>query len=264
MWYVPSSPEELQEAVGLLGDAGVRTIVIGRGSNVLIPDEGLEAVVINLSGDLFRQTVFEGTTVHVGAGANLGSFISDCCARGLTGLEGLAGIPATVGGALRINAACRTAISERLLRVLVLDAAGETKWIEKNDLRFGYRLTSFDRGWIILRAVFQLEEGLPADAQGKLKNYFIEKIKKQPLDKKSLGCVFKNPAHTEYAGGELIDKAGMKGYRRGAAQVSRKHANFIINTGGASFADVIGLMEDIRDKVREKFSIELEPEIEIL
>ncbi len=263
-WYMPASPEELREAVVLLADSGVRTIVVGRGSNVLIPDKGLDAVVINLSADLFREITFRGRAVTAGAGAGLGELISGACAHGLTGLEGLVGIPASVGGALSVNASYRTAISERLSRALFLSAAGETKWIEKENLEFGYRRSSFDRKGIILQAVFQLDEELPARAQERLKTYFAEKIKKQPLGERSLGCVFKNPGQRKYASGELIDRVGMKGYRRGAAQVSRKHANFIINTGGATSADVIGLMDDIRDKVRKKFLIELEPEIEIL
>ena len=100
--------------------------------------------------------------------------------------------------------------------------------------------------------------------QRRLKDYFVEKMDKQPLGKKSLGCVFKNPSRCEYTSGELIEKAGMKGCRRGAAQISEKHANFIINTGGAKAANVTDLINDVKNKVKERFSVELEPEIEIL
>ncbi|RKY42938.1 MAG: UDP-N-acetylenolpyruvoylglucosamine reductase [Candidatus Makaraimicrobium thalassicum] len=263
-WYMPASMEELREAKKILDDSGIRTVVIGAGSNVLFPDKGLDAVVISLSAGAFREVRIEGNTVTAGAGADMGGFISDCCACGLAGLEGLAGIPATVGGALVTNAAYRTAISECLSRVLVLDAAGRAQWVGKKDIGFGYRFSSFDKRETILQAVFRLNEVPAADLKKKLRGYFAEKMERQPLDKRTLGCVFKNPGQGEYTSGELIDRAGMKGHCRGGAKISEKHANFIVNTGGAASADVAGLMDDARRKVSEAFSVELQPEIEIL
>lgn len=263
-WYVPSSLDELKAAKLFLDQSDIKTIVMGLGSNLLIPDEGLDVVVMSLSNDFFRETKFEGRTVTIGAGARLEKFISDCCGNALSGFEGLVGIPATIGGALKNNASYQTTISEYLLRVLVLTAEGKETWISKKDLKFRYRYSSFRQEEVILRAVFYFNEESPASIKTRVKQYFAEKIKKQPLKEKTLGCVFKNPAKFEYASGELIDKAGLKGYARGAAQVSLKHANFIVNTGGATSKDVTGLIKDIQEKVRKKFSIELEPEIEIL
>ncbi len=263
-WYAPSSLEELRDVRSFLDDSGVRWAVLGKGSNVLIPDEGLDAVVINLSGDVFKGIKVEGRKVTAGAGVYLGGLISECCRQGLGGLEGLVGIPGTVGGAVVMNASYRTSIGERLERVLVLDAGGRVKWVDGEDLDLGYRFSSFDRRDIILEAVFDLEEGSPEELKNKQRRYFLEKMRKQPLDEKTLGCVFKNPGGSEYAAGELIERSGMKGARRGGAVVSEKHANFIVNDGGASSADVIGLMEEMREKVRGKFGVELEPEVRIL
>ncbi|MFC1644291.1 UDP-N-acetylmuramate dehydrogenase [Candidatus Omnitrophota bacterium] len=263
-WYVPFLLDGLCRTKTFLDDSGIRTIPMGNGSNILIPDEGLDAVVVNLSGAIFKEIKIEGNTAVAGAGANLGTLMSNCCTKGLAGLEGLIGIPATVGGALVTNAAYRSAISERLSRVLVLSEGAKVEWVEKKDIQFGYRFSSIDRGKIILQAVFQLDKANPDELKKKLKHYFFEKMEKQPLTRKTLGCIFKNPTEEKHPSGRLIEEVSMKGYRSGAAEVSEKHANFIINTGGASSRDVTNLMDEIRVKVRDKFSIELETEIEVL
>jgi len=263
-WFVPSSPEALREAKIFLDDLGVRIIVIGNASNVLMPDEGLDAVVVSLSADFFKEKIFGKRMVSARAGVNLGDLISDCCARGLAGLEGLAGIPATIGGALVMNAGYRSLISDHLLSVRVLDGDGNFRWMDRKNIGFGYRVSSFDKSDIIVEAVFRLDEKPPDSLKEILKRYFSEKMARQPLEKKTLGSIFKNPPDTEFKSAELIDSADMKGSRRGGAEVSEKHANFIVNTGNASSRDVIGLIDEIRAVVREKFSVELEPEIEIL
>ena len=260
----PASLEGLKKAKALLDKSGIKVIVMGFGSNTLVPDNELDAVVMNLSGDFFEKIEIKGRTVTVGAGAGLDRLITRCCRRGLAALETLTGIPSTVGGALFTNASYRTAISERLVKVSVLDASGQIRWLEKKDLEFGYRYSSFDKGQIIVRAVFSLEKESPSILNSRLRTYLEEKRKKQPLEKKTLGCVFKNVPGYEYTSGELIEKVGMKGHFRGGAQVSEKHANFILNAGKATSEDVICLMDDIRKRVKGRFFVELEPEIEIL
>jgi UDP-N-acetylmuramate dehydrogenase len=261
VWFVPSCIESLREARLLLNAATIATI--GNGSNVLFPDGGLEAV-INLNNGFFVKKEFEGRKVLAGAGVNLGGFISDCCQRGLSGLEGLVGIPATVGGALATNASYETAISDYLESIRVMDEKGDARWIKKNDLRFGYRSSSLKKNEVILEAVFTLTEMSPEGLKNRIRANFCGKKHRQPLNEKTLGCVFKNPEGSEYRAGELIEKAGMKGSRVGDAQVSQVHANFIVNSGNATASDVVALIEEVRQKVREKFSIELELEIEIL
>jgi UDP-N-acetylmuramate dehydrogenase len=229
-----------------------------------MPDDGLQAVIIDLGNRIFMRKEFKGKKILSGAGVKLRSLISDCCMRGLSGLEGLVGIPATVGGALVTNASYHAAISDCLESVRVLDERGEVKWTKKELLKFGYRSSSFRKGEIILEAIFSLKEDAPEKLKKRLKANFSEKMERQPLDKKTLGCVFKNPPEGEYTSGELIEMAGLKGASRGDAQVSEKHANFIINNGMATAHDVMMLIDEVKRKVREKFSIGLETEIEIL
>ena len=263
-WFVPSSPEELERVIRLLNEEGIRAVVIGNGSNTLIPDEGLCGVAINLSDSAFRGIEARGQVVTAGAGACLGGLLRYCCQRGLAGLEGLSGIPGTVGGALCMNASYRSAISDRLVKVHLVGPDGRGAWIEKKDIKFGYRYSSLKGKGVITSGVFHLE---PEDAglvKARMTEYFADKLERQPLGKKTLGCVFKNPAKVGYASGELIDRTGMRGLCRGDAQVSEKHANFIVNRARASCRDVIELIREVREKVLEKFSVELEPEIEIL
>ncbi|MFH1878879.1 MAG: UDP-N-acetylmuramate dehydrogenase [Candidatus Omnitrophota bacterium] len=263
VWYEISSAEEARQISRLSRDEGVRTLVIGRGSNLLLPDAGVNGIAVKLGGDFFSDIEFEGNTVTAGSGANLSRLISFCCRRGLSGLEGLVGIPASIGGALRMNASYKSAISDRLVRVRVLDEEGKDRWIDKREILFGYRKSSLD-GKLIMQAVFHLATADFPDLKRRLRDNFTDKILKQPLEKKTLGCVFKNPDKSEYTSGKLIDMAGLKGLRRGSAEVSEKHANFIVNTGGAGSGDVIGLINTVRETVKNRFSVDLETEIEIV
>jgi UDP-N-acetylmuramate dehydrogenase len=262
-WFVPSSLEALREAALFLRDSGVSSIVVGNGSNVLMPDSGLE-VAINLDNGFFVKKEFEDRKVLAGAGTDLGGLISDCCLKGLSGFEGLAGIPATVGGALATNASYKTAISDCLESVRVMDREGKARWVKKDDIRFGYRSSSFEKDEVIVEAVFTLTEASPEDLKQALKANFCDKKHKQPLGAKTLGCIFKNPEDSEKKAGELIELAGMKGASVGGAQVSQMHANFIVNSGNATASDVTTLIEKVRRQVFEKFSVALETEIEIL
>lgn len=262
--YEPVSPEELRDARRLFRDNGVPAVVIGKGSNVLFPDDGLGGAVVSLSADAFREKKIEGCTLYAGAGAPLGGTIFECCNSGLGGMEGLVGIPGTIGGALRMNAGYRSCISDCLEKALVMDVNGDIRWYEKKELSFGYRRSSFADSDIILQAVFSLKTASSHVLMEVLKGNFREKIGKQPLDKKTLGSVFKNPEGSTFKSAQMIDAVGFKGRRRGGAVVSEKHANFIENAGGAKAWDVVSLINEIKAAVLEKFSVELEPEIKIL
>ena len=263
-WYEPASQEDLREVIMALRDFSQRFMVMGNGSNTLVPDDGLDAVVIKLSAGPFVAVEARGRMLSAGAGASIGGLIIYSCNAGLSGLEGLAGIPGTVGGAVVTNASYRGSISDRLKSITVMMPGGEVDTIEKKDLFFAYRHSSVRSGEIILKANFLLEETDPADIKRKTDDFLKEKRARQPLHEKTLGCVFKNAPDVECSSGEMIEKTGFKGHRSGGAQVSEKHANFIVNTGGASAKDVISLMEEIKVKVRERFSVELEPEIKII
>lgn len=264
VWYEPSSFEELCEAKVVLEDRGAEVMVVGDGSNVLFPDDGMDAVMIRLSAAPFKKIEFDGGTVRVGAGASLARLVSECCKKSLAGFEGLAGVPGTLGGALTGNAGNSDDISGHLDKVRVLNSGGGMEWLDKNEVSFGYRSSGFDKKSIILEAVFLLDEGNAEDLNKKVRKLILEKSEHQPLGEKTLGCVFKNPVDGEATSGQLIDRCGMKGYRIGGAVVSEKHANFIVNDSGATSGDVTALMGRLKRKVHEKFSIELEPEIKIL
>ena len=264
VWMRVASIKDLVSVSRSFKSVGARSIVVGNCSNLLFPDSVLDAAIIELAGEDFRKLEFDGEIAHVGAGLMLADLISYCCDCGLSGMEGLVGIPATVGGALANNASYLSGISDRLIRVKVLDRGLNTEWIEKEDIEFGYRHSSLQGEGTILEAVFKLEEKDPAELKRHLKDMFLDKRKKQPLEKKTLGCVFKNPDQGKLASGELIDRAGMKGTRVGGAVVSQKHANFIENSGGASAEDVRNLIKKVRSAVKEKFGVDLQPEIEII
>jgi len=263
-WYAPSGLEALREAVVLLEARGEEIIVIGGATNVLIPDEGLEAIVIKLFGAFFEGITVKDNIVTAGAGCALGKLISKSCANGLGGLEGLAGIPGTLGGAIKMNASYEAQMCEKLSRVLVLEGCGEFVWKKREDMKFGYRSSSFEKKEIIVQAEFRLERTSCGELKEKFGEYLQKKMERQPLDKKTLGCIFKNPRENPFTSGELIEKAGMKGVKSGSAEISEKHANFIVNTGGAFSHQVIELIEMVQKKVKEVFDVYLEPEIEVL
>ncbi|MFH1664751.1 MAG: FAD-binding protein, partial [Candidatus Omnitrophota bacterium] len=177
-WYTPSSQEELVALKDLLDDAGIKIITLGAGSNVLIPDEGLDAVVVNLSKKAFTGIRIDGSRVTAGAGTRLGALVDTCCRNGLAGMEGLIGIPGTVGGALKGNASYKTEISECLERVMVLGPRCGAEWRSGNELEFGYRTSSFEAGEIILQADFRLYKGEEEELREKEKVYFLGKMAK--------------------------------------------------------------------------------------
>ncbi|MCK5451292.1 MAG: UDP-N-acetylmuramate dehydrogenase [Candidatus Omnitrophica bacterium] len=261
--YLPGSSEELKEARKCIGETGVPTVVLGKGSNVLVGDGGVDGVVIKLSKGCFETVNVKNETVTAGAGVHLGKLITRCAEEGLSGLEGLIGIPATVGGALKNNASYRSAISECLVKLSVMDAAGNIRWIEQNELEFGYRSLFLDPVDIILEAVFSFDRSSKEDLVDKIKAHFKAKRKKQPLEKKTLGCVFKNPQYGDMSAGRMIEASGMKGEVLGGTKVSEKHANFIVNIGNATALDYMSLMEVVKNAVKNEFSVELDPEIEI-
>ncbi len=262
--YSPMDEMDLAKALELFGAEGFGTKVIGKGSNILFPDEGVDEVIVSLDGENFRGMEFEGNKVTIGAGSGLKDVLAGCMCRGLSGLEGLVGIPGSFGGALATNAGHRTETCECLEKVAVLDKNGNKVWIEREDIEFRYRWSSLKDKGIILKAVFRLIESAPFDVKSGMKKMFRYKMETQPLEEKTLGCIFKNPGKDFSPSGEMIEKAGFKGKRYGLAEISPKHANFIVNVGGARAKDVIALIDTVRAGVREKYSVELETEIEII
>lgn len=260
--YIPSSEDELKAVLKLAGAESVKVIFVGSCSNILFPDAPVDAVIIRPGGKL-AMIEFDGTHVTAGSGVKLSRLIRECSSRGLSGFEGLSGIPAAVGGALAMNASYRASISDHLERIQLMDPEGRVYWVEKREIETGYRYIEGAGAGVMLRAVF----GLFRDDPGKIRESIIglvrEKMNSQPLDKRTLGCIFKNPSSGPPAW-ELIDRSGMRGRRRGGAGVSEKHANFIVNEKSASSDDVRGLIDEIKEKVKEFSGITLEEEIRII
>lgn len=261
-WYEPRDKDELCKVIRILRDNGVRHCTLGKGTNVLLPDGDVDIVFINLAGKVFTDKTFDGLYVTAGAGEKLSALIKEAAIRDLAGLEGLIGIPGTVGGALFMNSGYLAEISDFLVRTKVIDEKGEIITLDKSDIKFRYRGSTFKKEWVIIEAVFKLYNGKKEDILKKIKANFDKKIRTQPLDEKTLGCVFKNPGKALFAG-ELIEKSGLKNLSVGDARISEKHANFIVNTGKATARDVLTLIEIIQHKVKSDFSVKLEPEIKI-
>ena len=205
----------------------------------------------------------DATLLRVGAGCSLKDFLNYCRKEGLGGIEFLAGIPGTIGGAVAMNAgAFGKEISSRVVGIELMSSNAERELFGRDQLNFSYRTCEIDRGNVIVSCCIELDQ-VHGEDFSKLMSFYLKKRKEtQPLDYPSAGSVFKNPPG-DYAG-RLIEAAGLKGKKIGEAMISEKHANFIVNTGGAKAKDVIALIKIARDTVREKNSVELETEIKII
>jgi len=257
----PQSIQQLQEIMKRCQENNLSVRVLGFGSNLLISDEGVKGVVIRLENPSFCQSKFEQTTLTAGAGANLNNLVLESVRKGLGGLESLTGIPGSIGGAARMNAGGRFGdIGSVIQSVTVMDAQGTVFEKAKPELIFDYRATNITAK-VILGAVIKLTESDPDTLLHMVKEVWIYKKNTQPLDAHNAGCIFKNPRGL--SAGALIDRAGLKGTQIGGAVISEKHANFIIAEKGCKSSDIRQLIDLIRTKVRDKFDVTLELEIEI-
>lgn len=257
----PRSIEELQLASQRCAENQIPIHVLGLGANLLVSDAGVNAAVFRLDQDFFRHVKFEKNIVEVGAGVDMQKLILMACRNGLSGLECLAGIPGTVGGGIRMNAGGKFGdIGAVVKRVGVMDVSGLLFDRTKDDLIFDYRSTNISAKFIT-HAQFELDEEDPERIMRKVKEIWMYKRNSQPLNTKNAGCIFKNPRGL--SAGALIDQAGLKGMKVGGAEVSDKHANFIIAHAGATADDVLKLVKIIREKVFEKDGIHLESEVQM-
>lgn len=257
----PRSTDELTAVVRTACESHTPLRMLGSGSNVLIPDEGLSGITLRLSHESFSSVVIEPPVIRAGAAALLSHVMSESVAAGLAGLENLVGIPGTVGGALRGNAGTRHGEVGQFIRsVTVLTAAGKRFVRMEDELTFGYRTSSINEP-AILEAEFELTPDDPDEIARRMRKLWIMKKSTQPLSFQSAGCIFKNPRGL--SAGALIEQAGLKGTRVGHAEVSDRHANFIVTEEGATAAEVRTLIDLIRSKVSEIHGVELELEIQI-
>ncbi len=256
----PADKRDTAEIVAYLQRGAVPFLVIGRGSNLLVSDEGVRGAVMNFESGL-HAIRSEGDLVLVDAGMTLARFVDFCIQRGLQGVEMLPGIPGTIGGAIMMNAgAYGGEISDHLVDVEVL-REGRIVRVPKAEAGFSYRRSGFS-GDIILGASFRLPAGDMAQTMKTRRELLLKRNQSQPLNLPNSGSMFKNPAGTHAA--KLIEEAGLKGTRIGNAQISEKHANFIVNLGGATARDVLGLIEAARASVLARTGIRLELEVRLV
>jgi len=257
----PRTVKELKEVVRRCNESHVRLYVMGFGSNLLVSDEGVRGAVIKLEGEEFRRTEFQDEQVTAWAGAELSKLVLDCVEKGLSGLEPLTGIPGSIGGAVRMNAGGNFGdIGSAVESVTLMDLQSNVFEKKKPELIFDYRSVNI-RARFILCAQLALAPGDPDKILRTVKESWIYKKNTQPLNTRNCGCVFKNPP--EGAAGALIDRAGLKGLQIGGAAVSEKHANFIVAKDGCTSRDVLRLIDAIKQRVRERFDVELQLELEI-
>lgn len=258
----PDSIDALRRALEV--DHGAPVRILGDGANLLVADEGVDGLVISLE-NLKRVEQVERSLFRVGAGAKLPRLVLDAARRGLAGIEGLGGVPATLGGAVRMNAGGAFGqIADVVESVVALDREGRSLALRRNEIDFGYRRSGLE-DLIIVEADLRLTPDDPTAVRARLKNVMASKKKSQPLGADSAGCVFKNPEidGRRESAGRLIDQAGCKEMRVSGASVSTQHANFIVTDNGARAAHVLELIERVREAVHSHCGVTLETEIVI-
>lgn len=258
----PATYEEIQKIVTYAEQKGVNLTVLGNGSNVIIRDGGVRGIVLQTAG--LTDMGLRDEYLYAQCGAKIIDVSRYALEKELTGLEFACGIPGTVGGALYMNAgAYGGEIKDVLHSALAINKKGQLVTLQGDELQWGYRKSVFASGdYIILEAIFALSSGDPLAIKAKMDELTYLRESKQPLEYPSCGSVFKRPPG-RFAG-QLIQESGLQGTRIGGAEVSKKHAGFIVNADNATASDYIGLIQHVRATVKDKFGVELETEVEII
>lgn len=254
----PSSEEKLVKLLHYIKNEKMSWYILGGGSNVLLPDEDYDGVIINLKE--LNNYEFDKDIINAESGISLGKLVNVMLDAGYTNLSSLMGIPGLLGGAIIGNAgAYGTSIFDYIINVKFIDEDGNIKELNKEEIKYDYRWTEFkEKKVIVLSAKIKCINGNVAEAKEKIKENLEKRRKSQPLEYKNAGSVFRNPP--SHAAGYLIEHSGLKGITVGGAKISEKHANFIINFNNATSRDIIKLVELIKSKVKEVYNVELELE----
>ena len=257
------TPEELKEILKIIKNQEVSLTIIGNGSNILVSDSGIKGIVLKIEINTFELNT-QTAHLKVGSGVKLGFIAQKCLKSEITGFEFASGIPGTIGGAVRMNAGAHgKEMKDVITSVTYMDRNGDVFTIQNEEARFEYRNSLFaNKDYIILEVEMQLEKGNSEEIQVKMTEYATYRKEKQPIEYPSAGSTFKRG--TDFITAKLIDECGLKGYQIGGAQISEKHAGFIINKENATAEDVIKLMEYTKEQVYNKFGKKIEPEIEII
>jgi UDP-N-acetylmuramate dehydrogenase len=257
----PKDAGDLSSLVVLAKKHKIPVFILGAGSNLLVSDRGVKGIIVKLDSPFFKKISFSGDHVKAGAGLTLTRLVLESKKRSLSGLEFLIGIPGTVGGALTMNAgAWGGSIADCVEELRVMDYNGNIKYLRKKDIKFAYRSLNLGK-YIILDALFKLARAKRRKIDSAIKKNLAQRRKTQDNTSPNAGCVFKNPPGN--SAGRLIDLCGLKGKRAGGAEISERHANFILNKKNASSSDVLNLMGLAKKAVKNKFKVTLKPEIKI-
>lgn len=261
----PATVADIRTVRRVAAEWRVPCLVVGNGSNILVSDSGIPGIVINLGSSMSRVEWLSETDVYVEAGLSLPRLAKMAADRGLSGIEFASGIPGTVGGGVVMNAGAHGGeMADVVRRVHAIDSSGELRVFERDELAFAYRRSRFSKNdeYIVVAAELSFTPEDPRVIRERMKEFARQRRTTQPLGRPSSGSVFKNPPG-DYAG-RLIQAAGLKGARIGQAQVSPVHANFIVNCGGATADDVMRLIDHVRNRVLQRFGVELQLEVELI
>jgi len=257
-----SNRAALKQVFQISRSHSIPVTLLGKGSNVLVRDGGIDGVVVRLADD-FAAIELEKNHIRAGGGASLAEVVSKATSSGIGGLDFLAGIPGTVGGAVITNAGSGdTWLSHRTLQVSLLTGDLREVELEEGDVGFGYRTSGIGENLVVLEVLLAGSLSSVAEARQGVEEHLSRRRTTQPAGESTAGCVFKNPPGN--VAGRMIDEIGMKGFNIGGARVSTVHANWIVNTGGATAGEILNLIEEIRQRVREHYSTDLDLEIRVL
>lgn len=259
----PGNEAELAELLKRAAHHAVPVTLVGNGSNLLVRDKGIRGLVIKLS-NLFSSITVEGNVLTFGSGISLAMASKKAASLSLSGLEFAVGIPGTIGGAVYMNAGAYDGeMAKVVTSVQVMDRQGQSSQLKADELDFSYRHTALQNSGLIVTSVtVSLQPGEAESIKAKMDDFSQRRIAKQPLELPSAGSMFKRPVG--YFAGTLIEQTGLKGYTVGGAQVSTKHAGFVVNVGGATAKDVLQLIRDVQDRVLAVQGVQLEPEVLVL
>ena len=259
----PGNEAELAELLKRAADHAVPVTLVGNGSNLLVRDKGIRGLVIKLS-NLFSSITVAGNVLTFGSGISLAMASKKAASLSLSGLEFAVGIPGTIGGAVYMNAGAYDGeMAKVVTSVQVMDRQGQSSQLKADELDFSYRHTALQNSGLIVTSVtVSLQPGEAESIKAKMDDFSQRRIAKQPLELPSAGSMFKRPVG--YFAGTLIEQTGLKGYTVGGAQVSTKHAGFVVNVGGATAKDVLQLISDVQDRVLAAQGVQLEPEVLVL
>ena len=263
LYVIPEDFDEVRDVLRVCDEAGVERFVLGRGSDLLVSDDGYRGVIVAVADGLVGVSV-DGTEMTCQAGVDLREASEMACELGLTGLEFACGIPGSVGGACFMNAgAYGGCVADVLKCVRVVMPDGSIDVVDAADLELGYRRSRVaSDGLVVLSATFDLQKGDPEKIRATMDDLTRQREEKQPLELPSAGSTFKRPEG--YFAGKLIMDAGLQGFQVGGAAVSKKHAGFVVNVGGATATDVHAVIEHVQDEVERQFGVRLQPEVRFL